>query len=92
MPDDLVHHDLITVPLWGDRPGIFWLRLYRGQGRYVAVVTAVPGDPSGSITNCISRVAYHVQRQLTSRRVSLSCTRYGPWGHQRWMTRQRSAG
>lgn len=53
---ELEHHDLTVIPREGRRPGIFWLRFYRGDPS-VAVVTNIPGDPSYSLTNWISLVA-----------------------------------
>lgn len=61
MSSRLVHHDLITVPLGHRRPGIFWLRLYHGDQGHLAVVTEVPGNPSSSVTNAISQIAYHIE-------------------------------
>jgi hypothetical protein len=69
----LVHHDLITVPLGHRRPGIFWLRLYDGDATHVAVVTEVPGNPSSSVTNAISQIAYYIESrfQLNAERLAL---------------------
>jgi hypothetical protein len=53
----LEHHGLIEVPLPGRPPGIYWLRFYRGVPRCVAVLTEVPGNPSASLTNAISRIS-----------------------------------
>jgi hypothetical protein len=68
-----MHHDLITVPLGQRRPGIFWLRLYDGDAAHVAVVTEVPGNPSSSVTNAISQIAYYIQSrfQLDAARLAL---------------------
>lgn len=41
----ILYHDLITVPCAGNSTGIYWLRLFRKDGEYVAVVTEVPGNP-----------------------------------------------
>lgn len=60
MVHTLEHHGLIKVPLIGDREGIYWLRFYRGAPRCVAVLTEVPGNPSLSVTNAISRVSAFV--------------------------------
>lgn len=61
----LVYHDLLTVPLGRRNPGIFWLRLYATSQRdHVAVVTEVPGNPSSSVTNCVSRIAYSIERRF----------------------------
>ena len=58
----LEHHGLVKVPL-GDTcqpAGIYWLRSYKGAPRCVAVLTEVPGNPSLSVTNAISRVSAFV--------------------------------
>lgn len=57
----LRHHALIDVPLGGQRHGIYWLRLYdRPDGTNVAVVSEVPGNPSYSVSNAISRITTYV--------------------------------
>lgn len=51
----LRHHGLITCPFeWERKPVICWLRLFQdlaGEPKFVAVVTEVPGNPGGSISN-----------------------------------------
>ncbi len=56
MAYSLEHHGLIEVPLAGRPAGIYWLRFYRGTPRSVALLTEVPGNPSLSVTNAMSRV------------------------------------
>ncbi len=46
MAYELMYHDLVEVPCGNRRPGIFWLRLYKGSAHLVAIVTEVPGNPS----------------------------------------------
>ena len=58
----LVHHDLIAIESGDERPGIYWLRLFRDQGEYVAAVTEVPGNPSQSITNATEKIARYIRR------------------------------
>lgn len=57
VPWQVVHHDLIKVPLGRDRPGIFWLRLYGNAEDHVAVVSEVPGNPASSMTNAMKVIA-----------------------------------
>jgi hypothetical protein len=57
VPHALEFNGLIEVPLGGRPAGIYWLRFYRGTPRSVAVLTEVPGNPSLSITNAMSRVS-----------------------------------
>jgi len=64
MPFRLLHHDLISVPLGHRRPGIFWLRLYHGDTGHIAVVSEVPGNPSLSVTNGISQIAYYIETEF----------------------------
>ena len=60
-----IHHDLIAVPLGHREPGIYWLRLYKAaDGRHVAIVTEVPGNPSFSVTNAMSRMAYYIAERF----------------------------
>lgn len=64
MPYDLVHHDLVKVPLGGYKePGIYWLRLYAGNCGYVAVVTEVPGNPGLSVTQAREHLVRWVNAQ-----------------------------
>lgn len=60
----LIHHDLITVPLGGRQRGIYWLRLYRSGRDHVAVVTEVPGNPSLSATNAIEEIARWIEDEF----------------------------
>ncbi len=57
----VVYHDLLMVPRPSGTPWIYWLRLLRSGDTSLAVVTNVPGDPSGSSTNRIETVAEYVQ-------------------------------
>lgn|GEM_PF-3636022 len=61
----LEHHGLIKVPLAGQPAGIYWLRFYRGSARCVAVLTEVPGNPSRSVTNAISRISGFVAERFS---------------------------
>ncbi|MCU1494509.1 MAG: hypothetical protein JWO62_2273 [Acidimicrobiaceae bacterium] len=65
MAHALQHHGLIEVPLPGRPNGVYWLRLYRGEPRCVAVLTEVPGNPSASLTNAVSRISDFVARRFS---------------------------
>lgn len=56
----LRHNGLIACPFeWEQKPVICWLRLFHdpaGEPEWVAVVTEVPGNPGGSISNRHSTV------------------------------------
>jgi len=71
VPYKLVHHDLVEVPFGNRRAGIFWSRLYRGEADSVAIVTEVPGNPSLSVTNGNSRIAYYVKERFGVTRLKL---------------------
>ncbi|MHB8246475.1 MAG: hypothetical protein ACYDGN_14225 [Acidimicrobiales bacterium] len=51
----LRHNGLITCPFgWERKPVICWLRLFQdptGDPKWIAIVTEVPGNPGGSISN-----------------------------------------
>lgn len=64
MTHDLQHHGLIEVPLPGRASGIYWLRFYRGEPRCVAVLTEVPGNPTLSLVNAVSRISDFVARRF----------------------------
>ena len=57
MTAKLRHHGLLTVPQGQVRPGIYWLRLFEDAGRYIAVVTEIPGNPAGAVTNAVEEIA-----------------------------------
>lgn len=59
----LVHHDLISVPFGDGEPGVYWLRLYEGASRYVAVVTEVPGNGSSSIMVATEQIAVFILQE-----------------------------
>lgn len=95
---DLRYHDLIVVPFPNRRPGIYWLRLYAGAEKDVAVLTEVPGNPSWSIADGRMRVlAWLAQEQgVALDRLALfevhprgsggphqaTVTRIGPWSRR----------
>lgn len=60
MASELIYHDLIAVPYDPRRTGIYWLRLFCEDDKYLAVVTEVPGNPGSSVTNVISHIAAHI--------------------------------
>lgn len=76
----LDHHGLIEVPLPGRPPGIYWLRFYRGKPRCVAVLTEVPGNPSTSLTNAISRISNFVGGRFSLRLSELTVFEVWPKG------------
>ena len=76
----LEHHGLIEVPLPGRPPGIYWLRFYRGEPRCVAVLTEVPGNPSASLTNAISRISDFVAGCFSLRLSELTVFQVWPKG------------
>jgi hypothetical protein len=49
-----------VVPFPHKNDGIFWLRLYQGELKYIAVITEVPGNPSLSATNGAEHIADYV--------------------------------
>jgi hypothetical protein len=76
----LEHHGLIEVPLPGRLPGLYWLRFYRGSPRCVAVLTEVPGNPSASLTNAISRISGFVADRFSLRLSELTVFQIWPKG------------
>lgn len=54
----------LKFPMSRERPGIYWLRLFREDGGYIAIVTEVPGNPSCSVTNGIEDIAHHVTEEF----------------------------
>ena len=64
MTAELIYHDLIEVPYVARKTGIYWLRLFREDGGYIAIVTEVPGNPGCSVTNGIEDIAHHVTEEF----------------------------
>lgn len=64
MVPELIYHDLLTVPSGSRKTGLYWLRLFRQGGRYVAVITEVPGNPGFSVTTIISGITIHILQEF----------------------------
>jgi hypothetical protein len=78
MSAELIYHDLIQVPYGWRNTGIYWLRLFHGESRYIAVVTEVPGNPSFSVTNGIEDIARHVIEEFQVPRSEFSLYQIHP--------------
>lgn len=86
-PWQVLHHDLIKVPLTSDRPGIYWLRLYRNADDHVAVVTEVPGNPASSMTNAVEDIADWIMETLAIQPGRLVIYEIWPRGSIAWERR-----
>ena len=83
LPHQPVHHDLIGMPVRRGKPGIYWLRLFRGENGHIGVITEVPGNPSASVMNAIGDIAAWVETQFGIAPGSLEISRSGPEGQDR---------
>jgi hypothetical protein len=69
VPYSLSFHGLISAPTFPERPAVIcWLRLFHKEEQaspeFVAVLTEVPGNPGGSISNQHEFVADHLKRDF----------------------------